>query len=90
MAGGAAAGGISQQFENVTKGVRAYRAKHINELRRPAFLFSGLLKCGCGGGNYGLITRDRYGCLNRYRRGAPATTALPSVAMTSSSVFSPA
>ncbi len=58
---------ISKQFEHVTKGVRAYRAKHVNELRRPAFLFSGLLKCG--GGNYGLITRDRYGCLNRYRRG---------------------
>ncbi len=57
---------ISKQFEHVTKGVRAYRAKHVNELRRPAFLFSGLLKCG---GNYGLITRDRYGCLNRYRRG---------------------
>lgn len=60
---------ISRQFENVTKGVRAYRAKHVNELRRPAFLFSGLLKCGCCGGNYGIITRDRYGCLNRYRRG---------------------
>ncbi len=58
---------ISKQFEHVTKGVRAYRARHVNELHRPAFLFSGLLKCG--GGNYGLITRDRYGCLNRYRRG---------------------
>ncbi|WP_413207913.1 recombinase family protein [Rhodospirillum sp. A1_3_36] len=60
---------ISQQFANVTKGVRAYRARHVNELRRPAFLFSGLLKCGCCGGNYGIITQDRYGCLNRYRRG---------------------
>ena len=60
---------ISKQFENVTKGVRAYRARHMNELRRPAFLFSGLLKCGCCGGNYGIVTRDRYGCLNRYRRG---------------------
>ncbi len=60
---------ISKQFENVTKGVRAYRARHMNELRRPTFLFSGLLKCGCCGGNYGIMTRDRYGCLNRYRRG---------------------
>ncbi|MDP2619564.1 MAG: recombinase family protein [Hyphomicrobiales bacterium] len=60
---------IAKQFENVTKGVRAYRAKHVNELRRPSFLFSGLLKCGCCGGSYGIITRDRYGCLNRYRRG---------------------
>ena len=60
---------IAKQFENVTKGVRAYRAQHVNELRRPSFLFSGLLKCGCCGGSYGIITRDRYGCLNRYRRG---------------------
>lgn len=60
---------ISRQFENVTKGVRAYRARHMNGLRRPAFLFSGLLKCGCCGGNYGIVTHDRYGCLNRYRRG---------------------
>jgi len=30
---------------------------------------SGLLTCGCCGGQYGIITRDRYGCLNRYRRG---------------------
>lgn len=60
---------IAKQFENVTKGVRAYHARHVNELRRPSFLLSGLLKCGCCGGNYGIITRDRYGCLNRYRRG---------------------
>lgn len=60
---------VAKQFENVTKGVRAYRAKHVNELRRPSFLFSGLLKCGCCGGQYGIVTNDRYGCLNRYRRG---------------------
>lgn len=60
---------VAKQFENVTRGVRAYRAKHINELRRPSFLFSGLLKCGCCGGQYGIVTNDRYGCLNRYRRG---------------------
>lgn len=61
---------IAKKFENVTKGVRAWRAKHLNELRRPAFLFSGLLKCGRCGGNYGIITGNRYGCLNRYRRSA--------------------
>jgi len=60
---------ISRQYENVTKGVRAYRAGKLNTLRRPAFLFSGLIKCGRCGGDYGIITRDRYGCLNRYRRG---------------------
>ncbi|MBR9780961.1 MAG: recombinase family protein [Rhodospirillales bacterium] len=60
---------ISRKYANVTKGVRAYHAAKLNTLRRPAFLFSGLIKCGCCGGNYGIITRDRYGCLNRYRRG---------------------
>mgnify|MGYP003150535940 FL=1 len=60
---------ISRKYANVTKGVRAYHAAKLNSLRRPAFLFSGLIKCGCCGGNYGIITRDRYGCLNRYRRG---------------------
>lgn len=58
---------IAKQFENVTKGVRAYRAKYVNELRRSSFLFSGLLTCGSCGGHYCIITRDRYGCLNRYR-----------------------
>ena len=47
---------IPRQFENVTKGVRAYRARHVNELRRPAFLFSGLLKCGCCDGKGKMIT----------------------------------
>jgi hypothetical protein len=60
---------LERQFEATTRGVRAARARHVNELRRPAFLLSGLLTCGCCGGQYGIITRDRYGCLNRYRRG---------------------
>ena len=60
---------ISVKFENVTKGVQAYRAKKLNGLRRQAFLFSGLLKCGCCDGQYGIITKDHYGCLNRNRRG---------------------
>jgi len=63
---------LERQFEATTRGVRAARARHVNELRRPAFLLSGLLTCGCCGGQYGIITRDRYGCLNRYRRGTCA------------------
>ncbi|OIQ94282.1 recombinase [mine drainage metagenome] len=60
---------IAKEFENVTKGVRAAMAQKLNGLRRPAFLFSGLLTCGCCGGHYGIVTTDRYGCLNRYRQG---------------------
>lgn len=37
--------------------------------KRPVSLLSGLLTCGCCGGKYGLIMRDRYGCLNHHRRG---------------------
>ncbi len=60
---------ISRVFEATTLGVRAARAKRINETRRPAFLLSGLLTCGTCNGRYGIIVQDRYGCLNHFRRG---------------------
>jgi hypothetical protein len=41
----------------------------LNRLRRPAFLLSGLLTCGCCGGNYAIIVNDRYGCLGHFRKG---------------------
>ena len=59
---------LAKRFEATTIGVREARAKRIHSLRRPAFLLSGLLACGCCGGKYGIIARDRYGCLNYYRR----------------------
>ena len=34
------------------------------------FLLSGLLTCGSCGGKYGVILKDRYGCLNHHRRGS--------------------
>lgn len=60
---------LAKQFEPTTIGVREARAKRIHSLRRPAFLLSGLLICGCCAGKYGIIARDRYGCLNHHRRG---------------------
>ena len=60
---------LSKLFEAPTKGVREARAKRMNEARRPAFLLSGLLTCGCCGGKYGIVVADRYGCLNNQRRG---------------------
>ncbi|AZO41540.1 hypothetical protein EJ076_10745 [Mesorhizobium sp. M7D.F.Ca.US.005.01.1.1] len=56
-------------FETTTAGVRAARAKRLHAARRPVSLLSGLLSCGCCGGKYGLILRDRFGCLNHNRRG---------------------
>ena len=57
---------MAKQFESTIKGVRAER---LNRLRRPAFLLSGLLTCGCCGGKYGIVVNDRYGCLGHFRKG---------------------
>ena len=60
---------LAKQFEATTNGVRAARAERLNRLRRPAFLLSGLLICGCCGGKYGIVVNDRYGCLGHFRKG---------------------
>ena len=44
-------------------GVRSERA------RRPSYLFSSLIKCGCCGGGFSKISRDHYGCSNARNRG---------------------
>lgn len=61
---------LAKVFEATTIGVRNARAKRLNATRRHVFLLSGLLSCGCCQGKYGIISRDRYGCLNHYRRGS--------------------
>ena len=60
---------LAKQFEATTKGVRVARAERLNRLRRPAFLLSGLLVCGCCGTRYGIVVNDRYGCLGHFRKG---------------------
>jgi site-specific DNA recombinase len=60
---------LAKQFEATTIGVRAARAERLNRLRRPAFLLSGLLTCGCCGGKCGIVVNDRYGCLGHFRKG---------------------
>lgn len=60
---------LARIFEPTIRGVRAARAAKLNGARRPAFLLSGLLTCGCCGGKYGIVVNDRYGCLNHFRRG---------------------
>ncbi len=60
---------LAKEFEAVTAGVRAARARKLNQLRRPVFLLSGLLECGCCGGVYATTVNDRYGCVNHHRRG---------------------
>ncbi|WP_374900913.1 recombinase family protein [Brucella endophytica] len=45
------------------------RMKRVRQTGRPVHLLSGLLTCGCCGGKIGIITPNRYACLNHHRRG---------------------
>jgi len=60
---------IAHRFSATIEGVRASRARTLNGLRRPVFLFSGMIECGCCGGNCIIVVNDRYGCANRFRKG---------------------
>ncbi len=46
----------------------------LERAKRPGYLFSGLLKCGCCGANYTLINKTRYGCAGARNRGAAICT----------------
>jgi hypothetical protein len=59
---------LAHIFGATTAGVREARAKLINAARRHVFLLSGLLVCGCRRGKYGIISKERYGCLSHHRR----------------------
>lgn len=42
---------------------------HFRERRRPRYLFSGLIKCGCCGGGYSAISTDLVGCSTARNKG---------------------
>jgi DNA invertase Pin-like site-specific DNA recombinase len=44
-------------------------ANRLSAKHRPQFLLSGLLLCGCCGGGYTIIGKDRYGCATRRGKG---------------------
>ena len=48
---------------------REGRAKRLHLANRPISLLSGLLVCGGCSGKVGILTPNRYGCLNHHRRG---------------------
>lgn len=41
----------------------------LNDRRRPKHLFTGLIKCGCCGGGYSMISKDMLGCTNARSKG---------------------
>jgi hypothetical protein len=45
------------------------RGNALNRTHRRKFLFSGLLKCGCCGGGFTIVTTGRYGCATRRSKG---------------------
>ncbi|MHB2168934.1 recombinase family protein [Alsobacter sp. R-9] len=49
--------------EDAEGGIRSERA------RRPTYLLSHLVRCGCCGGGFSKISRDHYGCSNARNRG---------------------
>lgn len=44
------------------------------ERRKPRFLFSGLIKCGCCGGGFSTVSLDRFGCSNSRNKGTSVCT----------------
>ncbi|MBB2198800.1 recombinase family protein [Gluconacetobacter sp. 1c LMG 22058] len=41
----------------------------LNERRRPRHLFAGLIRCGCCGGGYSMISKDLLGCSTARNKG---------------------
>ncbi|MDI5927755.1 recombinase family protein [Rhizobium leguminosarum] len=50
-------------------GTRAGDNLPLNDRRRPKHLFTGLIKCGCCGGGYSMISKDMLGCTNARSKG---------------------
>ena len=44
----------------------------IWDRRRPKFLFSGLMACGCCGGGFSKVSKDGFGCSTARKKGAAA------------------
>lgn len=44
------------------------------EWRKPRFLLTGLVKCGCCGGGFSTVGKDRFGCSNSRNKGTSVCT----------------
>ncbi|MBV8574248.1 MAG: zinc ribbon domain-containing protein [Acetobacteraceae bacterium] len=49
--------------------MRDQNGNRLNQAHRREFLLSGLLACGCCGGGYTIMGKDRYGCATRRSKG---------------------
>ena len=48
--------------------------KEAWERRKPRFLLTGLVKCGCCGGGFSTVGKDRFGCSNSRNKGTSVCT----------------
>ena len=65
-------------WDQVKARQRAMKTKNsdvpIWDRRRPKFLFSGLMTCGCCGGGFSKVSKDGFGCSTARKKGAAACT----------------
>ncbi|MFO1147568.1 MAG: recombinase family protein [Alsobacter sp.] len=54
---------------HIREAVTEPQAVRSERARRPSYLFSHLIRCGCCGGGFSKISRDHYGCSNARNRG---------------------
>ena len=60
---------VKARQKDVRLEMRDAAGNALNRAHRREFLLSGLLMCGCCGGGYTVIGRDRYGCATRRGKG---------------------
>ncbi|WP_167685965.1 recombinase family protein [Parasedimentitalea denitrificans] len=62
---------VAQRLQSITREMATdpETGLALNRAHRKKFLLSGLLKCGCCGGNMAIMGKDRYGCSIRKRKG---------------------
>jgi site-specific DNA recombinase len=51
----------------------------IWDRRRPKFLFSGLMECGCCGSGYSKVSKDAFGCSAARKKGAAICTNMTTI-----------
>ena len=60
---------VKQRQKSTRRTIAEGRQTHPERARRPAYLFSGLIKCAACGGGFSMISATLYGCSNARNRG---------------------
>ena len=62
-------GAIRARLAGATDDATRGASNPLNRTHRARYLLSGLLRCGCCGGDYIMLNKQSYGCSNRKRKG---------------------